>query len=186
MAANPQRAARQAGLTYVNDDEPGITREPDGDDFAYRSPVGRRLRDARTFARIAALAIPPAYAEVWISPDPDGHIHATGRDARGRKQYRYHPRWRAHRDSAKFGHMAEFGRSPPPTRRCPIPRRSAPWQRALAVPRRCCVTPRQCAGRRISHPQVFTGWRAGALAGRCSGELDTDEAALLACLGRAA
>lgn len=110
------RAARAAGLTYTNDDDPGITRAPAGGGFSYRAPTGRALRDSKTLARIGALAIPPAYTDVWINPDPQGHIQATGRDARGRKQYRYHARWRETRDSAKFAHMARFGRALPTIR----------------------------------------------------------------------
>lgn len=103
-------AARQAGLAYVNDDDPGIAREGSADSFRYRLPGGKFLRSKADLARIAALVIPPAWTQVWICTDPRGHIQATGRDGRGRKQYRYHADWRAHRDAAKFGHMAAFGR----------------------------------------------------------------------------
>lgn len=115
QAAGPVAAA-EAGLTYVNDDDPGITREGAGEAVRYRQPDGRPLRDEATLARIASLVIPPAWTHVWICADPDGHIQATGRDMRGRKQYRYHPRWRAHRDGAKFAHMAAFGRALPAIR----------------------------------------------------------------------
>ena len=114
----PENAAtaRKAGLHYVNDDDAGITRHPTNDGFAYRSAAGRPVKNARTLGRIAALAIPPAYTDVWICPDPDGHIQATGRDARGRKQYRYHADWHAFQGSAKFAAMADFGRALPTIR----------------------------------------------------------------------
>ncbi len=105
-----RKAARRAGLRYVNDDDAGITRMPAAEGFDYRAASGRPVRDAVTRKRIAALAIPPAWRDVWICPDPDGHIQATGRDTRGRKQYRYHIRWRETRDAAKFSQMAAFGR----------------------------------------------------------------------------
>ncbi|MDQ2651938.1 MAG: DNA topoisomerase IB [Chloroflexota bacterium] len=85
--------------------------------FSYRSASGRPVRDEATLARIRSLAIPPAYEDVWICPHPRGHLQATGRDARGRKQYRYHPDWRAGNDRAKHGRMAEFGRALPTLRR---------------------------------------------------------------------
>ena len=107
-ALDPQHAAQSAGLRYVTDTRPGIRRRRAGKGFSYVGPDGRTIRDAGTLARIRALAIPPAYTEVWICPDATGHIQATGRDARGRKQYRYHPRWRAVRDETKFGRMLAF------------------------------------------------------------------------------
>ncbi|TPG47246.1 DNA topoisomerase IB [Roseomonas nepalensis] len=112
----PREAARAAGLRYVNDTRPGITRHPEGDGFAYRDPAGKPVRDEATLERIRSLAIPPAYAEVWICPQANGHIQATGRDARGRKQYRYHPRWRETRDATKYEHMAEFAAALPAIR----------------------------------------------------------------------
>ncbi|HEY8614020.1 MAG TPA: DNA topoisomerase IB [Roseomonas sp.] len=104
----PREAARAAGLRYVSDTRPGITRQAKGDGFFYRDPSGEPVRDEATLERIRSLAIPPAYTDVWICPFPNGHIQATGRDARGRKQYRYHPRWRETRDATKYEHMAEF------------------------------------------------------------------------------
>jgi DNA topoisomerase-1 len=104
----PREAARAAGLRYVSDTRPGITRHPKGDGFIYRDPDGELIKDKATLERIRSLAIPPAYTDVWICPFPNGHIQATGRDARGRKQYRYHPRWRETRDATKYEHMAEF------------------------------------------------------------------------------
>ena len=108
---------REAGLRYVNDQKPGITRHARGKDFLYRTPDGKPLRDADTLARIRHLVIPPAWTEVWISPHANGHIQATGRDARGRKQYRYHERWRQHRDENKFERMMGFARVLPRIRR---------------------------------------------------------------------
>src|SRR5689334_20116002 len=93
-ALDPGAAARLARLRYVHDDMPGITRRRAGTGFAYRDPTGRVIRDPETLKRIKSLAVPPAWREVWISPDPNGHIQAVGRDQRGRKQYRYHKRWR--------------------------------------------------------------------------------------------
>ncbi len=106
----------EAGLRYVSDDEPGIARRKHGKGFSYRSADGQPVSDAKTLARIRSLAIPPAYRDVWICADPDGHIQATGRDARGRKQYRYHPRFRALRDSTKFDHILEFAAALPAIR----------------------------------------------------------------------
>jgi DNA topoisomerase I len=113
----PPEAAKAAGLRYVRDDTPGITRCRLGDDFVYRDAAGAPIRDADTLARIKALAVPPAWVEVWICPDPRGHLQATGRDARGRKQYRYHPRWREQRDETKYEHMLDFGKALPRLRR---------------------------------------------------------------------
>ena len=101
--------AAQAGLRYVGDDEPGLTRRRAGRGFSYRRPDGSTLTDPVERARIDGLAIPPAWTDVWICRHPDGHIQATGRDARGRKQYRYHPRWREVRDADKFDHLLAFG-----------------------------------------------------------------------------
>jgi DNA topoisomerase I len=100
-------------LTYVTDEMPGIARLRRGKGFAYRGPDGRGLNDKAQIERIRRLAIPPAYTKVWICPLPQGHLQATGRDARGRKQYRYHPEWRQARESDKFGRMAEFGAALP-------------------------------------------------------------------------
>jgi len=100
-------------LVRVDDASPGIQRVRRGRGFAYRSSEGEWLRDAGELQRIRRLAIPPAYQDVWICPLPNGHIQATGRDARGRKQYRYHPAWSAARETDKFEQMAEFGRALP-------------------------------------------------------------------------
>ncbi len=104
------QVAEAVGLVYVDDSEPGITRRKVGKGWGYTLPNGKPLRDAAEIERIAKLAIPPAYTDVWISPDPRGHIQATGRDERGRKQYRYHADWKAARDETKFARMAAFGR----------------------------------------------------------------------------
>ncbi|MHB1558408.1 MAG: DNA topoisomerase IB [Isosphaeraceae bacterium] len=107
----PQAVAREAGLRYVGDESPGIRRVRSGRSFRYVDPDGRAVRDAETLGRIRALAIPPAWTDVWICPRENGHIQATGRDDRGRKQYRYHARWRSVRDEAKYGRTLAFGRA---------------------------------------------------------------------------
>jgi DNA topoisomerase-1 len=112
-SAHAISAARAARLRHVNDDDPGITRRRRGERFVYDGPDGRRVRDAETLVRIRALAIPPAWTDVWICPIPNGHIQATGRDARGRKQYRYHARWREVRDENKYDRMIEVGEALP-------------------------------------------------------------------------
>lgn len=106
-------AAEAAGLRYVTDGEPGITRRGAGRGFAYYAPDGSRIMDRAERRRIAALGIPPAWTDVWICPDPLGHLAATGRDAKGRKQYRYHPKFRAMRDESKFGRMLTFSEALP-------------------------------------------------------------------------
>lgn len=105
--------ALPGGLVYAPDDAPGITRRRCGRGFAYFDPAGRLIRDPEDRARIAALAVPPAWEEVWIAPLPEAHLQATGRDARGRKQYRYHPDWAAHRAALKHDRLADFGRALP-------------------------------------------------------------------------
>ncbi len=112
----PEQSARQAGLRYVNDGMPGIRREPRDEGFAYIGPDGEGLDDEAELKRIAALAIPPAWTEVWICPNPKGHLLATGRDEKGRKQYRYHPRWRQARNATKFHRMVVFGAALPALR----------------------------------------------------------------------
>ncbi|HEV8123186.1 MAG TPA: hypothetical protein VGP80_03010 [Gemmatimonadales bacterium] len=108
LAVEPEAVAREAGLRYVTDQSPGIRREKRGKGFVYREASGATVTDATQLKRIRSLAIPPAYTDVWISPDPRGHILATGRDARKRKQYRYHPKWRSIRDETKFTRMLAF------------------------------------------------------------------------------
>jgi len=113
---DPIASARAAGLRYVYDSKPGITRHRSGKTFRYTTPEGRPLRDPDTLARIKSIVIPPAWTDVWISPIPNGHLQATGRDARGRKQSRYHPAWRSTRDQAKYEHMLHFGKALPAIR----------------------------------------------------------------------
>jgi DNA topoisomerase I len=117
VAAEAAQMAVEAGLIYVSDAEPGIRRLRAGKGFRYLTPENRRLAAAKELKRIASLAIPPAYRDVWISVKARGHLQATGRDARGRKQYRYHPDWRQVRDSAKFDRMVAFGEGLPKLRR---------------------------------------------------------------------
>jgi DNA topoisomerase-1 len=105
------------GLTYVDDRLPGISRKIVRKHFQYFDPSGQRITDQAEIKRINALVIPPAYTNVWICPDPDGHIQATGRDARGRKQYRYHPRWHEVRDANKYEQLSEFGHALPRIRK---------------------------------------------------------------------
>lgn len=127
--------AKAAALRYVNDDEPGLRRRRCGRGFRYVGPDGRPVRDAATLARIRSLAIPPAYTDVWICADPDGHVQATGRDGRGRKQYRYHPRWVEARDSDKYGRVLAFSRALPRIRtrvEADLGRRGLPRERVLA------------------------------------------------------
>src|SRR4051794_36215860 len=103
-------AASAAKLRYVSDQSPGISRVRTRFGFGYRRPDGSKVTDEETISRIQKLAIPPAYEDVWICLAPNGHLQAVGRDARGRKQYRYHPRWREVRDQGKFGKMLLFGK----------------------------------------------------------------------------
>ncbi|HEY7091340.1 MAG TPA: hypothetical protein VH518_24805 [Tepidisphaeraceae bacterium] len=106
---DPRAAARHAGLHYVSDETcRGIHRRRRGDGFTYIRPSGARVRDPHTLGRIKSLVIPPAWEDVWICQDPRGHIQAVGRDARGRKQYRYHPKWRQIRDDSKYHKLLAF------------------------------------------------------------------------------
>ena len=116
-ATNGPAVAREASLRYVHDDRPGIRRVRSGRGVRYVGPDGALIRDAETLARIKKLAIPPAWTDVWICPFANGHIQAVGRDERGRKQYRYHERWRAAQDEAKYGRMIAFGKALPRIRR---------------------------------------------------------------------
>jgi DNA topoisomerase-1 len=116
VAVDPAESAKQAGLRYVSDDSPGIRRVRSGSGFRYVGPDGKPVRDDETLARIRSLAVPPAWTDVWICPKDNGHLQATGRDARGRKQYRYHPRWREVRDGTKYDRMIAFGRALPTIR----------------------------------------------------------------------
>jgi DNA topoisomerase-1 len=132
----PEESAHQAGLRYVTDDTPGITRRGAGKGFSYRNPDGSKVTDKRVLARIKALAIPPAWTDVWICPSPNGHLQATGRDDRGRKQYRYHPKWREVRDEAKYDRMLVFAAALPAIRERvdhDLRRTGLPRERVLAT-----------------------------------------------------
>ncbi len=124
--ADPVASAEAAGLRYVVDTLPGIRRKRAGDGFYYVGSDGSTIRDEVTLRRIKALAVPPAWTDVWICPDPRGHLQATGRDAKGRKQYRYHPWWRQLRDSVKYDRMVAFGEA--------LPRIRERTDRDLALP----------------------------------------------------
>jgi DNA topoisomerase-1 len=124
------------GLTYVNDEDPGLSRVKTRGGFGYRDIQGGRVTDERTLARIGALAIPPAWTQVWICPTAKGHIQATGRDRRGRKQYRYHPDWRSARDGMKFDRIIAFGRALPRLRarvEADLAKRDLPREKVLAA-----------------------------------------------------
>jgi DNA topoisomerase-1 len=114
---HPEGSAKAAGLRYVSDATPGLARRRAGAGFRYHNPNGAAVRDQAVVARIKALAIPPAWENVWICPRDDGHLQATGRDARGRKQYRYHARWREVRDETKYGRLRAFAKALPRIRR---------------------------------------------------------------------
>src|ERR1041385_4835341 len=116
IAIESEEAADEAGLRYVSDDRPGSTRQSKGDDCEYFDTEGKPIRDETRLLRIKRLAIPPAWKQVWICPSPNGHIQATGRDARCRKQYRYHERWREIRDENKFARLADFAAALPKLR----------------------------------------------------------------------
>ena len=113
---DPRDAAESAGLSYVSDEEPGIRRLKSGKGFRYVRPGGGKVEDAAILKRIRKLAIPPAYTDVWICAKANGHIQATGRDAKGRKQYRYHPQFREVRESTKYEHMMTFATALPAIR----------------------------------------------------------------------
>jgi DNA topoisomerase-1 len=114
--ADPREAAESAGLVYVSDEDRGIRRERSGDAFTYYKPTGDPVTDEAALDRIRKLAIPPAWTDVWICTKASGHLQATGRDARGRKQYKYHPQFRELRESTKYEHMMEFARALPAIR----------------------------------------------------------------------
>ena len=136
LSTDPQRSAQAAGLRYVSDAQPGIQRQRAGRGFRYIGVDGRPIRDAQSLRRFKALVIPPAWTEVWICPRPDGHIQATGRDTRGRKQYRYHPRWRIVRDTTKYDRMIAFGEALPRLRECverDMARPGLPFEKVLAT-----------------------------------------------------
>ena len=133
---DPVESARAAGLRYVTDDEPGIRRRKSGKGFTYRDPQGKTVKDPKVIERIRKLAIPPAWTDVWICPRANGHLQATGRDAKGRKQHRYHPDWRSVRDETKFGRMILFGEALPKIRErveADLALRGLPREKVLAA-----------------------------------------------------
>lgn len=133
---DPATAAAEAGLRYVSDEQPGIRRRRCGRGFTYLAPDGSTVRDRALRRRIEELAIPPAWTGVWICPSPRGHLQATGRDAEGRKQYLYHPRWREVRDATKFDRLIPFGHALPEIRRGvaeDLSRRGLPRRKVLAT-----------------------------------------------------
>ncbi len=137
--ANPETFAevKAAGLRFVSDRQPGLRREanPDGS-FRYLNPKGEEVTDEKTLTRIKSLAIPPAYTDIWICPSPNGYLQATGHDAKGRKQYRYHPHWRESRDETKFEHMMDFGAALPHLRErvdADLRRQGMPREKILAT-----------------------------------------------------
>src|SRR5438067_1856914 len=133
---DPVEAARSAGLRHVSDARPGITRRRSGKGFTYLSPEGTPIRGEEELRRIRSLAVPPAWTDVWICPDPRGHVQATGRDARGRKQYRYHTRWREVRDETKYGRMVAFGEALPVIRKrvsADLAKQGMPKEKVLAA-----------------------------------------------------
>ena len=132
----PVESAKEAGLRYVSDTAPGITRKKSGHGFAYVRPDGKVVRDPDELLRFRQLAIPPAWTNVWICPSPSGHIQAVGRDARGRKQYRYHAKWREQRDESKYGRMLAFVHALPKIRKAvarDMKRPGLPREKVLAT-----------------------------------------------------
>ncbi|MBV9101786.1 MAG: DNA topoisomerase IB [Candidatus Dormibacteraeota bacterium] len=136
VEADGHRTAREAGLRWVDDSAPGLRRLGAAPRFHYADAAGRRISDPKTLQRIRDIAIPPAWTDVWICPSPNGHIQATGRDARRRKQYRYHARWREVRDERKYDRMIAFGRALPGIRgrvAADLARPGLPRERVLAA-----------------------------------------------------
>jgi DNA topoisomerase-1 len=131
-----QAAAKSAGLRYASDEYPGIRRRKSGTGFAYRDSEGKTIRDSAILKRIRQLAVPPAWTEVWICPSVNGHLQATGRDARGRKQYRYHADFRAMRETGKYDHVLDFAAALPRIRETVskhMARRNLDRERVLAT-----------------------------------------------------
>lgn len=136
IVTDPEESAEGAGLRYVSDESPGYTRQRRGKKFIYLDTEGKEIRDEVRILRLNRLAIPPAYTDIWIFPSPNGHLQATGRDDRGRKQYRYHERWREERDENKYEKMVVFGQSLPKIRRRinrDLKRRGLPREKVLAT-----------------------------------------------------
>lgn len=136
VVTDPEEAAEEAGLRYVTDDKPGYTRKRRGKKSTYFDTEGKQIKDETRILRLNRLAIPPAYKDVWICPSPNGHLQATGIDDRGRKQYRYHERWRAERDENKYEKMAVFGQALPKIRRRltrDLKKRGLPREKVIAT-----------------------------------------------------
>lgn len=131
----PETSAKRASLVHTSDEEPGIRRKGKPGRFSYMDPDGKTLGEGKTLARIRGLAIPPAWTDVWISPEAEGHLQATGRDDRGRKQYRYHPRWSACRDEVKYSSLVDFAKALPRLRSridADLRRHGLPRERVIA------------------------------------------------------
>ena len=162
VASDPFESAQAAGLHYVSDASPGVRRRRAGRGFSYVGPDGHVVRDKPTLARIRSLAIPPAYTDVWICPIPNGHLQATGRDARGRKQYRYHPKWREVRDETKFGRMLAFSEALPRLRQRveeDLARPGLPKEKVLAA----VVRLLECTGIRVGNEEYARANRSFGL-----------------------
>ncbi len=162
IVQDPVESAQAAGLRYVSDIMPGIRRKKAGSGFSYVNPEGKTIKDAAELARIRSLAIPPAYVDVWICPQPTGHIQATGRDARGRKQYRYHPKWRETRDETKFGRILMFSEVLPRIRQGverDLSRPGLPREKVLAT----VVQLLDCTGIRIGNDEYARANRSFGL-----------------------
>ena len=147
LIIDSQVSAKAAGLRYVTDASPGIRRQRAGKGFTYLTGDGTRLRDRHELQRITSLRIPPAWTKVWICPMPHGHLQATGYDAKGRKQYRYHPRWRDVRDETKYGRMLAFGEALPRIRQQVEHDMALTWSTACEGTRHrrsSCLRPRSC------------------------------------------
>jgi DNA topoisomerase-1 len=162
LQRDPAESAEAAGLRYVSDASPGIRRRKTGTGFSYVGPDGKTIKDSAELARIRSLAIPPAYTDVWICPTPNGHIQATGRDARRRKQYRYHPRWREVRDETKFGRVLAFSDVLPRIRRrvqSDLGKQGLPREKVLAT----VVRLLDCTGIRIGNDEYARSNRSFGL-----------------------
>ena len=159
---DPIESAEAAGLRYVSDTMPGIRRKKTGRNFTYVGPDGRTIKNPAELTRIRSLAIPPAYSDVWICPTPNGHIQATGRDARRRKQYRYHPRWREVRDETKFGRVLAFSEVLPRIRKrveSDLGKQGLPREKVLAT----VVRLLDCTGIRIGNDEYARSNRSFGL-----------------------
>ena len=171
LPTDPEEAAQAAGLRYVSDAGPGITRVGSGSGFRYLDAKGEPVTDEKTLERIRSLAIPPAYTDVWICPSPRGHIQATGRDARGRKQYRYHPKWRETRDETKFGRMLAFAKALPEIRRRldeDLARRGHSREKVLAA----IVSLLECTSIRVGNDEYARANRSFGLTTLKDGHVD--------------